>query len=179
MEYFFQSGRHEKPVKAILNEFDMVVETSTGTKSIPYASITEVRLGKKKDLYYSQVIALDFGTLLIPNKSVDTSGAWKDQSRIYHTFIRVLHLHLSSKSKASFYTGFNFNEQAIKIMALLMATALLFLSEEYFDWVPLSALILSLLFFALGFILILAPKLSQWPKSYEPTEIPFDLLPPA
>lgn len=179
MEYSFQGGPNEKPVKAILNEFEMVVETSSGSKSIPYASITEVRLAKKKDLYYSHVIALDFGTLIIPNKSVDESGGWKDQSRIYHTFIRVLHLHLSSKSKASFYTGFNFSEQAIKIMVLFMGTALLFLSEEYFDWVPLSAFILSLVFFACGFILIMAPKLSQWPKSYEPTEIPLDLLPPA
>lgn len=179
MEYLFQNGSQEKPTKAFLNEFEMVVETASGRKTIPYANITEVRLGRKKDLYYSQIIALDYGTLLISNQSFENSGERKDQSRAYHTFMRILHLHLSSKSKASFYSGFNLGKQATKVLVLLVATALLYLSEEYFDWVPLNSLVLSLLFFTFGFILIIAPKLSQWPKSYEPTEIPLDLLPPA
>ena len=177
MEYHFQNGPQENLLKATLNEFEITIEVAQATKRIPYASITEVRLGRRKDAYFTQVISLDYGTLYLSNKTFKEDN-WIDQSRRYHTFIRVLHLHLSSKSKASFYSGTNLGKQAVKLLLLFICTALLFLSEEYFDWVPFSTLAVSSIFFVAGLAIIIIPGISQWPKSYEPTEIPMELLPP-
>ncbi len=179
MEYSFQNSLNEKPVKAILEEFELTIDTEENKKNIPYASITEVRLGRKKDLYYTHIISQDYGTLLITNRTYESAGEWKDQSRTYHTFIRVLHMHLQNKSKASFYSGFSLGAQALKLGGAFLLSCFLFLAEEYFDVVTTNSILISVLFFGVCVVLIVLPNLSQWPKNYQPTDIPLNLLPPA
>ena len=178
MEYHYQHGPHDKPVKLNLGEFDMVMESNGTIKRLSYASITEVRLVRTKDTYAIHIFALDHGVIRLSNKSCN-GGVWVDQSRGYHTFVRVLHLHLSNKSKAIFYSGSNLGEYARKGLVLLLITAVLFLGEEYFDFLPMRAALLAISFFAVGALIVLIPVISRWPKSYSPAEIPLDLLPPA
>ena len=178
MEYQFQSGPNQKPLTARLNEFELSLEADGVAKRIPYASITEVRLNKKSDAYSIQIFALDFGTIVLSNKSYQ-GGTWTNQYRTYQTFVRVLHLHLSNKSKAIFYSGSNLTEYTRKGIVLFVVAACLFLGEEYFNLLPMSSSLLSLIFFVAGALIILIPALNRWPKSYSPAEIPLDLLPPA
>lgn len=178
MEYQFQNGPEEKLLKATLHEFEISIEVAQATKRIPYTSVTEVRLGRRREAYFAEIISLDYGTLYLSSKTFKGEN-WVDQSRSYYTFMRVLHLHLSNKSKASFYSGTNLGQQAVKLLVLLVSTALLFLGEAYFDWIPFSTLAVTSIFFVAGLSIIIIPSISHWPKSYAPTEIPMELLPPA
>ena len=178
MEYIFRNGPNGKPQKLLLNEYDIIVEQQGSALTIPYASITEVRLSRKRDLFAAQIFALNDKKISITNKSFQLNQ-WVDQSRAYHTFMRVLHMHLSSKSSAVFYSGSRIGEYTLKCLILFTITALLYVGEEYFDLIPMSSSLLAFVFGILGGVMVLSPLIHHWPKNYSPTDIPLDLLPPA
>lgn len=179
MEYSFKNSVSEKLITVSLNEFDLAVTRGTIAHKIPYAGITEVRLGKRRDLYFIDIISLDYGDLLITNRWYEGKGKWKDQDRAYQTFVRVLHHHLAGKSQATFYYGRSLSKQAINLGIALLITALVYLTEEYFDLLPVQAWAAAGVALILLLLIQVAPKLIDWPRTYAPSEIPIQLLPPA
>jgi hypothetical protein len=179
MEYSFQNGVREKKSTITLNEFDLVIESGAEWLKIAYPQITEVRLSRRKNLYSIHVTSLDTDVIEITNSAYDSQGKWIDQSRHYQTFVRVLHLHLQNKCKASFYSGASrfFHSMYLGVAAIIGLAA--FVLEEYFDVTPVSGIMLSSgIFVCLGLLLVL-PRVAQWQREYSPSEVPMSMLPPA
>ncbi|MGC4021478.1 MAG: hypothetical protein QM734_05825 [Cyclobacteriaceae bacterium] len=179
MEYSFKKSAKDKRVIITLNEFDLVVTTDEKTSKIPYPQITEVRLCRMKSTYIIKVDSMDCGTLAIPNHTIDANGKIIDQSRAYQTFVRVLHMHLRDKSKAVFYTGLGVIFQSIYVIAALLGAGAIFVIEEYFDVTPMSGIILSAIMFVGVVVILILSNFSQWQRTYSPTEVPLNMLPPA
>jgi hypothetical protein len=179
MEYTCKNSLKEKETTFQLDTYDIVVISESQKQIIPYPDIIELRLNKKRSLYFLHLHTLTFGTIYITSQSFNQAGGRVDQSRAYLTFARVLHMHLQEKSNAQYFTGF----RASKIIAVngswaIFASAF-FLIEEYFDVLKGNTLIVSLLIFLIGTLLALGMQLNQWPKPYHPTNIPLHMLPTA
>ena len=179
MEYSFQKSIREKQITIRLNEFDLTIISDGKTQDIPYLQITEVRLCRKNNSYLIRVDSLDCGTLVIPSFTIDETGNQVDQSRPYQTFVRVLHMHLQNKSKAIFYTGLGITIRSIYVIIALFCAGALFVIEEYFDVTPLSGILLSATMFIGVIAILVLSNFSQWQKTYSPTEVPLNMLPPA
>ncbi len=179
MEYSFQNSAREKKSTISLDEFDLMIESGAEWVKVAYPQITEVRLSRRRNLYSIHITSIDHEVIEITNGVFDSQNKWVDQSRHYQTFVRVLHMHLQNKCKATFYSGASrlFHSMYLGVAAIIGLVA--FVLEEYFDVTPISGVVLSIgVFVCLVFILIL-PQVSQWQREYSPSDVPMQMLPPA
>jgi len=178
MEYTCQNHPKEKEITIVLEQYDLVVISDKTSRKIPYAEITEIRLNKKKNLYLIQIITLDYGTVLVTSQSFGKKGETIDQSRLYLTFTRILHMHLIEKSNATYFSGVSLNKLLLFLGIWLVVTILFYITDDYFQFVPGNPLLLTSLIFFVG-ISVLGARVTRWPKSYKPTDIPLHMLPSA
>ncbi len=178
MEYTFRNFSREDEVMVRLNDFSIAVRCGNVNSFIPFANIMSVRLRKDSNSLYKIIIHHGTGKLLvITNQYFTADGTFEDRSRMYATFVRVLHYHLKDKSTAVYESGCS------KVMILKVALISVIFSfvisfttdflgfrllEPYFE-----ALILTFIFFAITFFLFVG----QLPKEYTSTDIPLNLLP--
>lgn len=178
MEYTYRNSPKEKEITIHLQVYDMVVISDKIKRIIPYAEMTEIRLNKRKGLYFIRINTLDYGTVLLTSQSFGQNGERIDQSRAYMTFIRVLHMHLLEKGKPSYFTGFNLNRLLFNLSLWASVAFLFFFTEEYFDFVPGNPLLEAIVIFSAGALLLFGLQLNHWPKPYSrPTSIPLHMLP--
>ena len=179
MEYTCKNSVKEKETTLQLHTYDMVLISESRKYTIPYPDIIELRLNKKGNLYFLQLHTLTFGTIYITSQSFNHMGERVDQSRIYLTFARVLHMHLQEKSNAQYFTGFRVSRLIAVNGSWAILVSVFFFVEEYFDVLKGNTLIVSLLIFLFGTLLALGLQLNQWPRPYHPTNIPLHMLPTA
>jgi len=178
MEYTCQNHPKEKEITIVLEQYDLVVISGNNSRTIPYAEITEIRLNKKKNLYLIQIITLDYGTVLVTSQSFGKKGERIDQSRLYLTFTRILHMHLIEKSNAIYFSGVSLNRLLLFLGTWLVVTILFYITDDYLQFVPGDPLLLASLIFLIG-ASVLGARVTRWPRSYKPTEIPLHMLPSA
>jgi hypothetical protein len=179
MDYSYRRSAQENEKVFTLRSYDVVIFSEGKEVVIPYAEIIEVRLLRKRMIYEIVLNTLDFGGISISNLSYDSKGQKVLQSRAYHTFVRMLHMHLSEKSKAYFYTGFNAYRKMIGMSGLALITLSLFLTLEYVNVLPGKSLLVALIVFFMGSLIIFGFQINQWPRAYNPSSIPLKMLPPA
>lgn len=179
MEYSFQNGARDKKSTITLNEFDLVMESGVKWVKVAYPQITEVRLSRRKNLYSIHITSIDNELIEITNGAFDSQSNWIDQSRPYQTFVRVLHMHLQNKCKATFYSGASrlFHSMYLGVAAIIGLVA--YALEEYFDVTPISGVILSIGVFVILALVLIIPQISQWQREYTPEDVPMRMLPPA
>jgi hypothetical protein len=177
MEYTFQN-EIGKPIHVEIHEFHLVVRIDETERSIPYSAITDVRLGRRRNIFALEVLSIDFGSLRISHEHLGTTDG-KIQSRQYSSFVRILHYHLiKNKSAPEFYSGPKTGNITLKFIFILIFAALAYLIEGYFSFVPLDPLFFSLLILGIGSLALASPYLVNWPKNYHPSNIPLNMLPP-
>jgi len=180
MKYAFKSQPNQNVIEMELTSFQIVIHQQGKERVIPYSAITDVRLECKKGLFFTTIQSLDFGSIQLSNRSVGESGKWEDQSRQYHTFVRVLHHHLmKTHCPAEFCAGFKPSHLSVKFMVLILVAALFYFVEEYFNIFHIHPLLVVLIVSGIGTLIILSPFLKNPPKSYNPSDIPLNMLPPA
>ena len=179
MEYTFRNSLREKETRLRLDPDALVVTSGDGKRTIPYEEIIEVRLNQKKTKYFLTITLLNEEVLYISNHSFGYEGKLVDQSRLYMTFVRVLHVHLYERSKAIFQTGFELNTLLLRVIIIVgLSTAVLF-TIHYLSVIPESPLWLAALICIPLAVLVYSLRISQWPKTYNPAQVPMNLLPPA
>ena len=179
MKYTFTNHPNRNPTEVELNSFQLIIREYGQERMIPYSAITDVRLQRKKDLYFMSIQSLDFGSIQISNRLYSSSGQWQDQSRQYQTFVRVLHLHLSkAQCVAEFCVGFKPNSIVIKFILLTVLSLLVYFVEDYLNVLSIHPLLAASITLGIGAFLLLAPYLQNFPKSYNPSDIPLNMLPP-
>jgi hypothetical protein len=180
LEYTFKNSAREAANTIALHDYNMTLRTSEGELVIPYANIMNVRLCKvSESLYRTVLVYNDHKTLVITNQYVASNGGTEDRSRIYSTFIRVLHFHLKDKSKALYKSGCSMEKLWRSSIAAATGSFILCFTADllgfnifnpYIDAIALSALFIMMLFML---------QLGRLPKDYSATNIPFELLPAA
>lgn len=164
----------------LLNDYNLTVRSGRDEVIIPYANITNVRLCKVSAEMFRMVVSYTSGkTLIVTNQFVSDAGEVKNQSRLYVTFVRVLHFHLKDKSTALYTSGCS-REKLWRsaVIATFVSFVLCFVADflgfniinPYVDACLLSV------FFA-GLLLMM--QVGRLPKDYSATHIPFELLPAA
>jgi hypothetical protein len=180
MEYTFKNGPGENEVRVEATLLDLVIEENGNERIIPYAAITAVKLHRASDRYYTEIEALHFGTFRISNRLYTAVDTWKDQSRQYHAFVRMLHHQLlKNQSPAVFcfssrHTGF-----LVKVVLLLLLGITVYLVEEYYRFFPLNPILIAVLVSGISMLITLMPYVTNRLKPYSPNNIPLDMLPPA
>lgn len=180
MKYAFNDRPGQELVEIELNNFQLIIHQQGKDRVIPYSAITNVRLERRSDFFFMTLQSLDFGSIRINNRLYNQSRQWQDQSRQYHTFVRVLHLHLLNTScGAEFCSGFKPNSVTLKSALLVILSVLVYLSEDYFDILSIHPFVAACATLGLGALLLGLAYLKNPPKSYKPSHIPLNMLPPA
>ncbi len=179
MEYNYRIRPKEKETIIQLQAYDMVVINDATKRTIPYAEITDIRLNKSRHLYFLHIDTFDGGNITVMSQSYGHSGEKIDQSHAYLTFTRVLHMHLLEKSKASYSTGFNSIRLLFVLGSWITFCFLLFFAEMHFNFIPASPFVVAGMIFSVGVLWLAGLQLNHWPRPYNPTNIPLQLLPSA
>lgn len=180
MKYTCKNSPGQDTVEVELNNIQLLIRQRGKNRVIPYSSITDVGLQRNGAFYFITIQSLDFGSVRLSNRFYTEKDQTIDQSRQYHTFVRVFHLHLlKAQSNADFSSGFKPTRMTTKFITLILLSAFVYFTGEYLLDLPLNNLVASLTTLGLGVFLILAPYLTNPPKSYVPNDIPLNMLPPA
>lgn len=180
MKYSFKSAPDHPLTELELTNFQLLIREQGRERVIPYPDITDVNLECKGHSFYMTVQSLDFGSVRISNRSHSESGKWEDQSRQYHTFVRVLHMHLlKATCQAEFCSGFKPSHMLTKFSVLILFSALIYFLEDYARLLPISPLLAASVILILGTLFLLIPYAKNPPKHYKPSDIPLNMLPPA
>jgi hypothetical protein len=178
MEYTFKNT-DGIAIRIELKEFQLVVRDEFKEKIIPYSAITDVSLDRNRNSFFLEIRSIDFGSVQI-NYRLSANTNDMGQAKQYIMFVRTLHFHLiKSQCPAEFYAGFKPSNLVEKISVVSVLSGLAYFLEDYFDFSPLSPMMLVILVLGLGAILIFSSYLKKSPKSYKPTDIPLTMLPPA
>jgi hypothetical protein len=180
MQYTFTNGPHQGQIELELTNFQLHIRQQGKERIIPYSVITDVRLECKSGHFFMTLQSLDYGSVKISNRSFAEEGKWEDQSRQYHTFVRVLHLHLlKSHCPAEFCSGFKPSHLMTKLILLVILSVLVYSIENYLHLLPINPIITAGAALIVGTLILIVPYLKNPPKHYKPSDIPLDMLPPA
>lgn len=131
MEYTYQNSPSEKEITICLQANDMVIITDKTKRTIPYTDITEIKLIKRRDLYFSHINTLHDRTILTSSQTFGQTGGRINQSKDYLTFARAMHVRLFEKSKANSLMGFSLKMLFFLLIRSTTLASFLFLTEEY------------------------------------------------
>lgn len=161
-----------------LSDFSITVRCGKTDSIIPFANITSVRLRKGSNLLYKMILHHDTDKpLVITNQYFTDDGTFEDRSRMYSTFVRVLHYHLKDKSTAVYGSGCS-KEMIWKValISVMLSFSMSFTADflgfrliaPYFEALILTCITSAIIFFIF---------VGQLPKEYTSTDIPLSLLP--
>lgn len=163
----------------MLNDYNMTVRSGQVEAVVPYANITNVRLCKEAEGVFKMVISYNEKTLVVTNQFVTDTGEVSSQSRLYATFVRVLHFHLKDKSTAHYKSGCSREKLWRSTIGAAVASFILCFVSDFLGFRVINpyvdAFVLSVFF--IGVLLLL--QIGRLPKDYSATNIPFELLPVA
>lgn len=171
MEYSFFNAKGKHSIH--LEEYSFIYKSNEGEKRIRYAQINRVRLKRPKSVDNENVFSCnihitDGPIIRLQSYSIENDEI-KNHFNHYTQFIRVLHFHLMSKSKAKFRYGMSYNNIIIHAMILITAIAICYSLSSHvvfiYSIVPVVLLI--------SIIKVLTDK----PGSYRPDIIPYHILP--
>lgn len=176
MEYSFSTDLETPPYVLTLTDTSLVIVQGKRKRELPYQDIQYVYIEKKKEACKIHIEGKGVLSLTIPNHSLTEDGSLQDKSNAYTLFVRVLHNHLRSKSKAEFFINNGYKQTNLFALSILVLACLIVSTLHYLDW--------SFDFFTLTLIIIgtITPILvlvwlSRFPKPYKPADIPLDFLP--
>ena len=178
MEYTFKNSLSARACTVLLGEYQLTWQIAGREAVIPYSSITAIHLSKKGHTRYGiRVDSQHQRPIWITNVYFLSRHQIEDRSRQFGTFVRILHLHLSTKSKAVFRIGFSPTRLVACGAAALFLPVAAFFGEQHvapglFDYFlgGSSVVLLTLA----GWLLL---NRNWVPKNYPPTDIPLEFLP--
>lgn len=174
MEYSFDNNGRHHSIK--LDTYSLIYKVNDEVFDVRYAQISKIRLKRPKKInnkriFEATIYIIDGPDIHLQSFSKNGSDT-SDHFNQYTQFIRVLHMHLISKSNSSFRYGMSYKTIFAYALTIVVVMALVFFN------LPKTGIIATLYFMApvaAGFFIykILADK----PGSYRPDVIPYDILP--
>jgi hypothetical protein len=180
MEYTFKNSPDEPLTQVELSATQLIIREADKERIIPFSTITDLRLHRKKDFFFMEIHSLHFGSIRIGNRWYNATGEWDDQSGKYQGFVRILHFHLiKNQCQANFCAGLVPSSILEKYISLILLSILVYTVSDYTNNLPYPPLIVAGLVFVIGAILLVTPYLLNKTKTYPPSDIPLNMLPPA
>jgi hypothetical protein len=180
MRYIFKPKNQEKDVCIETTPSGLVLLKNEQEIEIPYAAINKVKLEKYRNDFFVEIEAGHFGVIQVNSCTYTSEKQRVDQSRQYHTFVRIFHYHLlKSQCPAAFVTQLRQSDLGIKFLILIALTLLVYFFEDYTDFAPFSSFTVTVSILLLGMIFLLIPYFTKRPQNYHPSDIPLEMLPPA
>lgn len=178
LEYTFKNSAREAEQTAVLGDYSLTIRSEGSERVIPYANITTVRLCKVNPTYYKIFIYEDsVKPLVITNHYFLADTGNTDRSRMYSTFVRVLHYHLKDKSGAIYSSGCSrIVLWKWGIFSIIPAFIFSF-TIDYLGYGLINPYMLTLIITGVSAIAVFFLQFGQWPKEYNATDIPLNLLP--
>jgi hypothetical protein len=178
VEYTFKNALTEKVQTVILNQSNLVVQTADKEEAIAYASIHMVRLSKANgNVFRITVLAENHNPISISNKYYLPGGICEDRSRQYVAFVRALHYHLKEKSVAIYSSGFSLNLLFAWLLISAFASVFVSFISEYFGLSLVNPFLQAIVLTVVLMFIIFLLNRGRLPKTYPPSEIPFQFLP--
>jgi hypothetical protein len=178
MEYTFRNSFAEEPCSIHLNDTSISFQLDGKENLIPYNRILEVQLIRQSRNVYKTVIkAHDRPEIIITNKFYTQEKVYEDRSRVYSTFIRVLHFHLKDKSKANFFTGKHFSTIWFWMACSVCLSFVISYIAHYLGLGLANPIVQGVVLAVLIGIFIVAINVSHRARHYQPTDIPLEFLP--
>lgn len=179
LEYTFKNTARDLSQTILLNDYNMTIRSGDHDTVVPYANITNVRLCKVSGDIFRMIISFDGKALLITNQFIADNGGTENRSRLYATFVRVLHFHLKDKSTALYKSGCSREKLWRSAIAAAAGSFILCFVSDFLGFRIINpyidAAILSVAFISMLMVL----QLGSLPKDYSATNIPLELLPAA
>lgn len=147
------------------------------TVNISYSFIKEVRLIKRRDHFCMKLILDNGSSLDIPNYSLGQDGDRKDQSRLYNTFVRVLHMYLERKCKIDYIAQTKPRNLYIALAALLILISVLAISFIHITEITNYLSVVVFAFILISVTIYLVYNSLGASQKYEPNKIPLKSLP--
>jgi hypothetical protein len=178
VEYTFKNAPRDLTHTILLNDYNMTVKVAGVETVVPYANIVSVRLCKSSPQIFKMVIRYnDQQLLVVSNRFVQNSGETEFRSRMYSTFVRVLHFHLKDKSKAVYKTGGSRQQLRRWAITLVMLSFVFCFVADYMGFNFFNPYLEATLLSAVLLLVLALAYIRQLPKDYSATNIPFTLLP--
>jgi hypothetical protein len=178
LEYTFKNSLREEAQTVVLNVYSITVSSANSEYNISYANITTVRLCKVTPTFYKTIIHHDGNKpLTITNQFISEDGVQVDRSRMYSTFIRVLHYHLKDKSASAYTSGCNITSLWKWGVFSIIASFILSFTLDYLGFGLVNPYLLTLILTFLIAAIVVVRNVGQWPREYTATDIPITLLP--
>lgn len=176
-EYTFKNSAGDKPCTVILTDYDLIVQTGGGERSIPYANIASVRLCRSRNIFTAVIQPDGQSAITISNQFYLSGREREDRSRQYATFVRILHYHLKNKSAPEYVCGKHLHRLITLACVLVVLSFALAFVLEYLNLNPLSTWGLALLISGVLLLILTATNWGRFPNIYKPDQIPFQFLP--
>ena len=179
LEYTFKNTARDVAQTVLLNDYNMTIRWSDQEIVVPYANITNVRLCKVSGDVFRMIVSYDGKTLLITNQFVADNGGTENRSRLYATFVRVLHFHLKDKSTALYKTGCSREKLWRSGIAAAAGSFILCFVSDFLGFSIINPYIDAAILSATFITLLVMMQIGSLPKDYSATNIPLELLPAA
>lgn len=179
MEYSFKNTARDQVHTILLNDYNLTVRSGSEETIVPYANITNVRLCKVSQEIFRMIISFNDKTLVVTNQFVADNGGTENRSRLYSTFVRVLHFHLKDKSAALYKSGCSREKLWRSGIAAATGSFILCFVADFLGFSMINPYIDAAILSATFISLLLILQIGSLPKDYSATNIPFELLPAA
>lgn len=176
MQYSFKSANQEFELK--LDHYTFTYTVNGKSRAISYAQVDSLRMDYPKTNYQNKKLfsctlhLIDGPTIRLKSYS-KTDNEIDNQFNHYNQFIRVLHIHLMSKSKANFQYGMSLRKYLLVSFVILGVLAISYPLSQIFvghEVLIFTAVPLAIASISFGFIM-------KRPISYQPDIIPYHILP--
>jgi hypothetical protein len=179
LEYTFKNSVRDQAHTILLNDYNMTVRSGQVEAVVPYANITNVRLCKASDEMFKMIISYNDKTLVVTNHFISDNGGIGNQSRLYATFVRVLHFHLKDKSTAHYKTGCSREKLWRSAIVAVLTSFILCVVSDFLGFSIINPYVDAFVLSAFFIGVLLLMQFGRLPKDYSATNIPFELLPAA
>ena len=175
MEYSF--FKNSEAHKITLNDYSFIYECNGEKQVFQYAQINRVRLRRPKPVdkenLFSCIIYLTDGPNIHLQSYSTSHEVVTNQFNHYNQFIRVLHLHLKSKSEANFCYGMTYSNLILHALVasitVAVSYAVSYILRDY-AFIIYSIVPAVVIFSTIKII-------TDKPGSYRPDIIPYHILP--
>ena len=179
MRYIFKPKSQESDICVEAVSDGLSIQKDDTQIDIPYNEIKRVKLEKYYSEFFLDIDAGQLGSYQINNATFSRENTRIDKSRQYHTFVRIFHYHLlKNQSSAIFVIQIQQSDFGVKFLILISLFFLLYFFEDYTNFLPFSPFTITITLLLLGMLFLLIPYFLKRPRSYHPSDIPLDMLPP-
>lgn len=177
MEYSFTNISGTR-YAIVLEEYGFTFHETDRQRSISYASVVELRMCKGSGGEYRLIVLTDNdGAVGVSSISHNGPHEKIDQAKAYTLFVRVLHHHLKEKGHTVFTCGGTKDGLWKGIGTVIVVSLILSIGLNFWGFSLVNPYLQAVFLVPLLFGAALMIRLVEFPKNYDPADIPIQFLP--